>query len=110
MREAMRGVLPDAIRARSWKADFTAQVNLGVHADLAGIARALGPESRSVGGGYVAAAPLARQIADLGPTPSDAECLRSWQLADTFGLETWLRVFFSGPDSGNGGHDGEQEA
>jgi asparagine synthase (glutamine-hydrolysing) len=93
-REAMRGVLPDEVRARTWKADFSYLVNNGVSQDVAAIRMALSPESLSVRLGYLDAHRLAPAVARLSAgSLAGPDCLDSWDLADLFGLEVWLQVF-----------------
>jgi asparagine synthase (glutamine-hydrolysing) len=95
LREAMRGVLPEPVRARTWKADFSAVGNGGVARDVAAIGRALGPASLGVRLGYLDPARLAPEVARIGSQLEGPECLNSWDLADLYGLEMWLQVFFN---------------
>ena len=48
----MRGVLPDAVRARTWKADFSGAVNTGIARDFHAIAEYLTRDSQAVARGY----------------------------------------------------------
>jgi asparagine synthase (glutamine-hydrolysing) len=93
LRDAMRGILPDAIRTRRWKADFGGLVNRGVAADAQVMCEALA-DSQAVRLGYLDAARLQSELSRLvaGLTASDNTA--SWDLADVYGLEVWLRVFF----------------
>lgn len=93
LREAMRGVLPEPIRARTWKSDFSAFVNMGVSQDTAVILRALHAECLGVRFGYLDAGRLAPELARLAAGLESADCVNSWDLADTYSLEVWLRVF-----------------
>jgi asparagine synthase (glutamine-hydrolysing) len=95
IREAMRGVLPDALRARRWKADFTGVVNQGVAQDASTIVRALGPESQSVRWGFIDSARLQPELDQLLPRLSGPDSTASWDLSDLYGLEIWLQVFLS---------------
>lgn len=92
-REGMRGVLPDSIRARTWKADFSAVANVGVTGDAKTIRRALGPNALSVRRDYVDGRALSGAVERLTGGGRD-DCLESWDVADLFGLELWLQVFF----------------
>lgn len=94
LREAMRGVLPEPIRVRNWKADFSDIVNSGVAADAAVVGRTLSAEALAVRMGYLDAASLAPEVARLAASLEAPDCVASWTLADLFGLEVWLRVFF----------------
>jgi asparagine synthase (glutamine-hydrolysing) len=94
-REGLRGVLPDAIRARKWKADFSTIVNDGVTNDLPEIVSTLTSDPLSVARHYVDPTRLDAAIAQV--RSDRADCLASWNIADLFGLEVWLRVFFTAP-------------
>jgi asparagine synthase (glutamine-hydrolysing) len=98
LREAMKGVLPEPVRARRWKADFTSVVNRGVALDASPLARALSPESRGVRLGYLDPGRLASEVARLSDNLSTDNCLDSWELADLYGFEMWLQVFLNADD------------
>jgi asparagine synthase (glutamine-hydrolysing) len=97
LRDALHGVLPDSIRARTWKSDFTAFVNQGVRDDAKAILAAMSADCLGVRFGYLDHHRLAPELARLAGTSQTEECTDSWDLADTYGLEMWLRVFW-GPD------------
>jgi asparagine synthase (glutamine-hydrolysing) len=94
-REAMRGILPEAIRTRPSKADFTGFVNRGVAADAVTIARTLDRGSLGLSLGYFDAGQLVPAVRRLSRGLSNDNCRDTWDLADTFGLEVWLQVFLS---------------
>ena len=94
LREAMRGVLPESVRARTWKADFSGAVNRGVAGDLPAITHALSTQSLSARYGYLDSSQLDAELPRLTAGLSRDDCLDSWALADLFGLEVWLQVFF----------------
>jgi asparagine synthase (glutamine-hydrolysing) len=94
MREAMRGVLPESVRTRRGKADFSYIVNGGVAKDLPVLSQMLTANSLGVSLGYVDATRLAPAVARLSADlVAGASCENSWDLADLVGLEVWLRVF-----------------
>ncbi|MFI5280418.1 MAG: asparagine synthetase B family protein [Gemmatimonadales bacterium] len=94
LREAMRGILPDAIRERTWKADFSAVANSSIARDFEPIARALTPSSAGARLGYFRADRIADETARLGRQLTVAEdCVDGWEVGDLLGLELWLRVF-----------------
>jgi asparagine synthase (glutamine-hydrolysing) len=95
LRESMRGVLPDRIRERIGKADFSYIINSGVAKDVGAISQALSSESLGVQLGYLDAARLAPALKRLSVDLSGPDCLNSWDLADIFGLEVWLQVFLT---------------
>lgn len=94
LREALRGVLPEPVRRRNWKANFTEIVNTGVAQDASIVTQALSPKSLGVRFGYLDAERLAPEIALLSAGLTGPHCVASWDLADLFGLEVWLQVFF----------------
>jgi asparagine synthase (glutamine-hydrolysing) len=94
LREAMRGVLPESIRTRSWKANFSGAVNRGLARDIASVTRALTLDALVVRFGYVDPSRLGREIDRRVDGLSRPDCVDSWSLADLFGLEVWLQVFF----------------
>ena len=93
LREAMRGVLPERIRVRSSKGDFSGVVNRGVAQDASAICRALSEESCGVRLGYIDGSRLRPSLVTLSTGLMRPDCLDAWDLADLFGLEMWLRVF-----------------
>jgi len=93
LREAMRGMLPERIRVRSSKGDFSGVVNRGVAQDVPKICRALSEESRGMQLGYFDGQRLRPSLEDLATGLTRPDCLDAWDLADLFGLEVWLRVF-----------------
>jgi asparagine synthase (glutamine-hydrolysing) len=94
LREALKGVVPDAILRRNTKGDFTHIVNEGTRRDYDRIDQVLGPESLIVQLGYVDPLKLSRGIASvksgIGRTASSTA---SWQLRSLLALEMWLRAF-----------------
>jgi asparagine synthase (glutamine-hydrolysing) len=93
LREAMRGVLPERIRLRRSKGDFSGVVNRGVAQDVPAICQALSGESRGLQLGYFDSDRLRPSLAALASGLMRPDCLDAWDLADLFGLEMWLRVF-----------------
>ncbi len=93
LRAAMRGILPDSIRARTWKSDFTAFVNTGLADDATTILDSLHPECLGVQFGYFDPARLQPALDALTQSLDGSDCVASWDLADTYSLEMWLQVF-----------------
>ena len=94
LRESMLGILPDEVRKRRWKADFTGVVNRGVMRDLEVIVGALSRDSAVVEFGYVDRSRLMTEIARRAPQlGGDGDARASWDLADLYSLELWLRIF-----------------
>ena len=103
LREAMRGVLPEDVRTRTWKGDFSDAVNRGVSRDFGAIAEVLTRDGQAVARGYFDPDELVRAVATRRPPAPGDDCHDSWDLADAFGLELWLRVFFAHDSSGQAG-------
>jgi asparagine synthase (glutamine-hydrolysing) len=94
LREAQAGILPDAIRNRRWKADFTALDNQAARRDHPAIARLLAPDCLSVRAGFVDGNVLEESVGKFATTVADDEgALPGWALTDVVGLELWLRNF-----------------
>ena len=96
LRESMRGILPDAIRTRTWKSDFSAFVSQGVSDDAGAILDALNRNCLAVRFGYLDPERLAPELTRLAGLLTADDCSDSWDMADTYGLEMWLRVFLGG--------------
>jgi asparagine synthase (glutamine-hydrolysing) len=97
LRHAMRGVLPDAVRARTWKADFSAAVNDGVARDFRTIADTLADNPIAAQRGYLNTAQLSGELPQIAAALEGPECTVAWDIADLYGLEIWLKVFSSQP-------------
>ncbi|HEV8525241.1 MAG TPA: asparagine synthase-related protein [Terriglobales bacterium] len=94
-RAAMKGLLPEAIRLRDTKADFTHFVNEGSAREYGDLQEYVAPGCLSSHYGYVdvevAAAELVRERSGL-LQGYDGDPTR--RLARLVGLELWLRLFF----------------
>ena len=93
LREAMRPVLPQAIRERNWKADFTYLVNEEAERNYHLLAQYLGPDSVAVQEGYLSSDTLMTELERARSRLDGPECDIAWSLSDLLGLELWLRVF-----------------
>ena len=100
LREGLRGVLPEAIVGRTWKADFTHLVNEGMERDYAQAVDLLRHDAMAISSGYVSRevmiGELERVKNQLGGSSADT----AWSLSDLLGLELWLQVFFGGNNNG----------
>jgi asparagine synthase (glutamine-hydrolysing) len=96
-REAMRGLLPEPVRTRTWKANFTSAVNDGVAGDADELTSLLTSRSLVVQFGYVEPGRLAAAVQRLGAAARSDDCVVTWALADLVGLEMWLREYIA-PD------------
>jgi len=95
LREAMRPFLPESIRTRSTKADFSRYINGGVARDVPAIANALHKSSAGVSRGYFDPDRLVAAVGDLSSGLERRDCLDCWDLTDAYGLEMWLQVFLT---------------
>jgi asparagine synthase (glutamine-hydrolysing) len=96
LREAMRGVLPEPLRDRTWKADFTAAANSGIGRDLDEVRGRLSHGSLAERLGYVDERRLVAALPAFAEELEGPDCLATWDLTDLFALEVWLQVFFGG--------------
>lgn len=94
LRTAMRGVLPDAIVRRTWKADFSAPVNTAVARDYDDLERQLSGPLQVVERGFVRPDGVGGLLARARQSLDGPECVEAWNLTDLYGFELWLRVFF----------------
>jgi asparagine synthase (glutamine-hydrolysing) len=94
LREALSGVLPESIRQRTWKADFTPVVTDTIRADLDTICGTLSGDCAGVRLGYFDRDRLEPEIRHLAAELDTRDALDSWDLGDTYVLEMWLRVFW----------------
>ncbi len=102
LREGMRGILPDAIADRKWKADFTHLVNEGMERDYQPFLDCLESGAAGEAWGYVDRPRLLNQLRDLrGTMRTSATCDAAWALTDLLGLELWLQVFFGERGTGD---------
>lgn len=101
-REAMRGILPEPIRLRNSKADFT-QVECDAAAELstAGLEEKLGPDAISVRLGWVDRANLRRSLSRARAGLTGQTIWPALQLNELLALELWLQCFFSDSLPGN---------
>jgi asparagine synthase (glutamine-hydrolysing) len=97
LREAVRGIVPEAIRTRRTKGDFSAIVNDAARREFADITRLLAGEPLVVQFGYVEVdtliAGFRRAEQELAVSASS---VATWRLADIVALELWLQEFFGG--------------
>jgi hypothetical protein len=94
LRQALTGVLPDAVRDRRWKADFTAIGNQAMRSDHAELAGLVSGHSLAVRAGFVDGEQLNSALEMFANAGDDRNELPGWRLTDVAGLELWLRNFF----------------
>jgi len=91
LREALRGVLPEAIAGRVYKADFTNVVNEGIAKDHDQLVRYFHRGAMVSALGYVRAEGLTEMTRG---THANGSSTASWALGDLLSLELWLQEFF----------------
>jgi asparagine synthase (glutamine-hydrolysing) len=95
LRHALAGVLPESIRDRRWKADFTSLENDAIRRDAPHVLRMLDRESLAVRKGFIDADALDSLVAASGRQSNDVAALPGWRPVDVAGLELWLQRFFA---------------
>jgi asparagine synthase (glutamine-hydrolysing) len=94
LREGLRGILPDAIVSRRWKADFSHLVNEGLVRDYSRILDCLESGTAVFRWGYVDRTRLRTHLARLRSQLQNAPtCEAAWALSDLVALEVWHQVF-----------------
>jgi len=94
LRRALGGTMPEAIRTRRWKADFTALNNDAVAEECGKIRQILAPGCQSARLGLVDAAAVRRDLEPLTARIGQADnAALGWRIARLAGLELWLREF-----------------
>ncbi len=91
-RHSMKGILPEPIRQRRWKADFTALNNDAVARDYSKFQNYLRFNSLAVAGGYMDRVRVQREF--VNPKLDVTDALPAVQASRAVALELWLRVFF----------------
>ena len=94
LREAMSGVLPAAIRDRTWKANFSYLVNRGMREDYLKLIDMLRSGAMSVRLGYLEYDRMMLELERVRESLQGPECDAAWSLSDLAGLELWMRAFF----------------
>ncbi len=95
LREAMRGILPDPIVNRTWKADFTQVVNEGMLLDYPQLIDCLESDSAAVQWGYLDNGIMRTLLPKFRRQLHSRTAEAAWTLSDLLGLELWLQVFFN---------------
>ena len=92
--KTMRNVLPESIRQRSWKADFTTFANEALAEDYPKFEGYLQANCLAERRGYLDATRLHKQFSTGFGLRSDS-VLPANRVFGALGLECWLRAFFS---------------
>jgi hypothetical protein len=109
LREAMRGILPNPIINRTWKADFTQVVNEGMLLDYPQLLHHLESDPAAVRWDYLDGKVMSALLPSFQRQLHGRTAEAAWALSDLLGLELWLRVFFERNSERYGLLAGEQE-
>lgn len=94
IREALKGVLPERIRTRRWKADLTKVGNQAAACGRDAIVRLLTRDCLSARLGFVDGVVLEQSMAALAlSVGEDDTATTRWQIEDAVALEIWLQRF-----------------
>jgi len=93
LRNALRGILPDTIADRRWKADFTHLVNAGMEQDFPTLARHLESGTAAVRRGYLNPSAIQALLSRYRDQLKNGTCEAAWTLGDMLALELWLQMF-----------------
>jgi len=94
LRAALKGVLPEAIRERPGKADFTELRNQGMGTDYPRVIQYLQSGGLAVRFGYVKEEEVRKGFKGLKDRLQVPNLVPTRLLTHLFGLELWLQVFF----------------
>jgi asparagine synthase (glutamine-hydrolysing) len=94
LRQGLRGVLPDAVADRSWKADLSDVVNQAMAGDVIKILEYLMSDTLVVKHGYADKETMARELPLAVEGIKGPDCEVAWDVSSLLGLELWLEVFF----------------
>lgn len=94
LREAMCGVLPEAIARRTWKGDYTHLENEGMEFEYPRLAQILQSDGLAVRWGYVKGDVMMQEVSRLRGRIRGPTCEVAWSLLNLLLLEVWLQVFW----------------
>jgi len=97
LRHAMNGILPQEIRQRRSKANYTHLENETIELQYAEISSFFGDKNQIYERGYVDAAAFHRTLDALRMQTTELQgCQTAWSLGDLVAFEIWLQEFFLG--------------
>jgi asparagine synthase (glutamine-hydrolysing) len=96
LREAMRGVMPDAIVERRWKADARDWAVAGMTLDYNNLLECLQSRGMLTKLGYVQPGFIENELPAYKEKINDPDCVATWRLPVLLAFELWLQVFFMG--------------
>jgi asparagine synthase (glutamine-hydrolysing) len=94
LRDSMADLLPETIRHRTWKADFTEIVNTSVEQDFKAIYETLLNDPIILKEGFIDRNSLVAELTNLKAMLDSKvkDCSASWYLCDIYALELWLQL------------------
>ncbi len=98
LRQGLRGILPEAIAARRWKADFSNLENEGMMHDYSIVLDCLQKGGRAIDRGYVEEVGLWEELEKLRKKIRGPNILVARNLKIMIALEKWLQVFLGKKD------------
>lgn len=94
LREALRDVLPDAIRERRWKADLTIWINEGLAREFPKVLEYIATGDMASRFGYVTPASAGAELVAVQNRIRGRRFTAARRVRDLLGLELWLQTFF----------------
>jgi len=98
-REAMTGILPEAIRCRTWKADFTALNSKAAAKGYPRFTKYVRPDCMAAQFGFLDPGEVQRTFGQHRAHLSDVDKRAALRINSVVGLELWLRAYFVNPNS-----------
>jgi len=99
LREAMAGVLPETVRLRTWKSDFSYFVNSTLKREFQQLKSLFGPNAMVFEYGLLDRNRTQRLVEQLSSGANAEDCHVAWDVSDLAALEVWLRIFIKGESS-----------
>jgi asparagine synthase (glutamine-hydrolysing) len=93
-REAMKGILPESVRLRRTKGDYTPEINHAITADVDQFISSADDLLGSRLGYLPTGSDLRKSLQSLAQSLDSESARALWSLADVMGLEAWLNTFF----------------
>jgi asparagine synthase (glutamine-hydrolysing) len=99
LRQAMKGIVPEAVLERRWKADFGMATNAGIEQEYNKLFDCLSPSSMVAKMGYAEQEQLTRQLESARSRIAGSTGELAGVLMDLLGLELFLEAFCGEPRS-----------
>jgi asparagine synthase (glutamine-hydrolysing) len=100
LRDSLKGLIPESVRNRTWKSDFSEFVNRTLKTEMKQIEAVLGKNALVFELGILdpkkTSAAITRMVANMRKTEN---CTDAWAIADLVALEIWLKTYIKGDKS-----------